>query len=157
MGQLLDQGVNLDARNADGQTVLFDIGDPNLFGVVLELGPDVNLQDNRGNTVAHHNANIHTECDPGIMIGIQELRLLIQQEADFEIRNKAGQTPRDIFERRRNEIMALDWARRIAGDYSEQEQVRMRAELKILDGMIAEVRAAEERRRATHPKPETSQ
>ena len=59
------------------------------LAIFLLNKPNLNIQDNQGNTVLHHAAHITSNTD---------IKMLVQKGADASIQNKKGQTARDVYE-----------------------------------------------------------
>lgn len=96
INRILTSGVNINAKDKDGQTALFymvrggSLSDPQkkVFELLLSKKIDLNIAENKnGNTILHVAAK-------GYALDI--VQQLVEHGADVNIKNKKGQTPLDL-------------------------------------------------------------
>ncbi|KAJ4859190.1 ankyrin repeats (3 copies) domain-containing protein [Trichoderma breve] len=88
--QLVDKGVDINARTSDGQTALFAViglEDFDAVRLLVELGADINAREESGRTPLHY-ASIVGNIDI-----IEVVRLLVQFGADIDTRGSDSVTP----------------------------------------------------------------
>lgn len=95
---LLEKKADVNKQDNKGVTPLMNVaraGGSLAWGgwglaIFLLNNPNLNIQDNQGNTALHHVAHI---------VSNSGIKMLVQKGADASIKNKKGQTARDVYEK----------------------------------------------------------
>jgi ankyrin repeat protein len=97
---LLIKGANINAKNDSGKTPLHIISEFNskCANLLLEHKADINATDNKGNTPLYYNYNY---------LDNEAIQRLIDEGADFSIKNKDGESIRDKINNRRHKFKNL--------------------------------------------------
>ena len=82
--KLLQNGADVDVRNADGKTALQLAQDDDIADLLIEYDSDVNVCDENGDSLLHH----------AVRSGkMYKIKLLIAFGADVNAKNKKQETP----------------------------------------------------------------
>ena len=95
---LIENEANVNARNNEGNTPIFYVGEPKFVQLLIKNGADVNIQNENGDTALHKLISFYIK-EKDIIWNTKKyfemIKLLIENGADIKIKDKKGKTSLD--------------------------------------------------------------